>query len=175
MNSFFDFFDLEPTFALDNAVLKKVYLLKSRTYHPDYFTQATEIEKNNALEMTTRNNEAYKVLSDPMKRLEHILRLHGVLGEASEDKMDPAFLMEMMDINEKIMEMQMEGKTELVEQIRQEIQSKSEKMDTEAKSLKDAFDQSKEIEHLQSLKSYYFKKKYLARITEQLEGAQPDI
>jgi len=175
MKSYFDFFDLEPRFNLDEAVLKKAYLKKSREFHPDYFTQASEQEKNHALDMTTQNNEAYKALADPMKRLEHILRLFHVLGDAHTEKMDPSFLMEMMDINEQIMEVQMDGKTDLIQNIKTEINAKSHQMQAEAQNQMDAFDQSKALEHLEGLKSYYFKKKYLARIQEQLEGAQPEI
>jgi len=175
MDNYFKFFDLEPAFGIDQDRLKKAYLKKSREYHPDYFTLASDEEKRIALEMTTKNNTAYKVLSQPSKLLEHILRLHKILGSTGEEKMDPVFLMEMMEINEQIMEVQMEGDIDKVAAIKDKIQIKREAMDTDAATLKDAFDNDKSKDHLRGLKSYYFKKKYIARIMEQIEGNAPEM
>ncbi len=175
MENYFSFFDLEPAFNIDAAKLKKAYLIKSREFHPDYFSQASEEEKNRALDMTTRNNAAFKTLSDPVKRLEHILRLNNILGESKDEKMDPEFLMEMMDINEQIMEHKMEEGSTKADAIKADIDELSKGMDLEANGLKDAYDQSNETEHLQKLKAYFFKKKYIARILQQLEGEEPGM
>ncbi len=175
MKNYFQFFSLEPAFHLDEVALKRAYLLKSREFHPDYFTLASEEEKNHALDMTTQNNEAYKVLSDTTKRLEHILRIYQILTEGTEDKMDPAFLMEMMEINEMIMEVQMEKNEKLLLKVQAEILTKSKTMDEEANEHTVLFDQTKEMNHLEALKDYYFKKKYLRRILDRLEGIDPSV
>ena len=56
------------------------------------------------LELSTINNKAWQTLSDPAKRLEYILRQHELLVDGAKPALPADFLMEMMDINERLME-----------------------------------------------------------------------
>ena len=72
---YFTFFDLPLSFIIDEKVLKKKYYENSRKYHPDFFTQADEVGQEEALMLSTFNNNAYSTLSDIDKRIKYILQI----------------------------------------------------------------------------------------------------
>ena len=168
--NFFEFFGIEPSFYIDAAHLKKQYHVNSRKYHPDFFSQESETAKQEALEKTTQNNKAYKTLTEERSRIKYILELHDKISNDSEETMDPEFLMEMMDINEAIMELQFDEDVDKLAKVKEEIRLANENLDKEAKEWMKEFDATKNTDLLDAIKSYYFKKKYLWRIMERLEG-----
>ena len=106
MEHYFAFYGLPISFYPDEKALKKLFLETSRKFHPDYFTLASEDEKANALIQSSYNNDAYKVLSDEHSRLKYILDLKNILKEEGKNAIPQEFLMEMMELNEKVMELQ---------------------------------------------------------------------
>jgi molecular chaperone HscB len=88
------------------AGLDERFRALSRKLHPDRFARATPQERRYSLEQTTRLNEAYKTLKDPVRRAEHLLHLRGVQGDP---KMSPEFLEQTMEDREKLMEAKMSG------------------------------------------------------------------
>jgi molecular chaperone HscB len=95
----------EPSFD-EPAGLDEKFRALSRKLHPDRFARATPQERRYSLEQTTRLNEAYKTLKDPVRRAEHLLSLRGVQGDP---KMSPEFLEQTMQDREKLMEAKMSG------------------------------------------------------------------
>src|SRR5437763_11326780 len=67
----------EPSFD-EPAGLDERFRALSRKLHPDRFARATPQERRHSLEQTTRLNEAYRTLKDPVRRAEHLLQLRGV-------------------------------------------------------------------------------------------------
>jgi molecular chaperone HscB len=76
----------------------------------------------------------------------------------------------MMDINEAIMELQFDEDVDKLAKVKEEIRLANENLDKEAKEWMKEFDATKNTDLLDAIKSYYFKKKYLWRIMERLEG-----
>ena len=69
--NFFEFFKIPISLEPDLAELKRKYYLNSRKYHPDHFTMDSEEIQEEALEMSSLNNKAYKTLLDKVG-LQHI-------------------------------------------------------------------------------------------------------
>ena len=78
----------------------------SRKLHPDRFARATPQERRYSLEQTTRLNEAYKTLKDPVRRAEHLLALRGVKGDP---KMSAEFLEQTLEDRERLLEAKASG------------------------------------------------------------------
>ena len=78
LQSHFELFGLPPAFGLDGAALEKAYREIQSRVHPDRFAQAGDAERRASLQLTTRVNEAYRVLKDPVQRAKHLLELQGV-------------------------------------------------------------------------------------------------
>src|SRR5437667_4966819 len=95
----------EPSFDEPDGLDERFRAL-SRKLHPDRFARATAQERRYSLEQTTRLNEAYKTLKDPVRRAEHLLQLRGIKGDP---KMSPEFLEQTMEDREKLLEAKMSG------------------------------------------------------------------
>jgi len=93
------------TFDVDLPAAERAHRELSRALHPDKFVHATASERRAALEKAVEVNEAWRVVRDPIRRAEALLRLAGVtVGEGSEPKADPAFLMDMLEQREALAE-----------------------------------------------------------------------
>lgn len=92
-------------FDLDLGALEKTHRELSRALHPDRFATAGASERRASLEKMASVNEAWRVVRDPIRRAEALFRLAGApVGEASEPKPTPAFLMEVLEEREALAE-----------------------------------------------------------------------
>lgn len=173
MTNYFEFYDLAPSFLLDEGALKRLFYQKSREYHPDFYTLETEERQAEILVLSTLNNEAYKALSDFHKRMYHILDLHGHIAEEGKAKLPQAFLMEMMDVNEAIMELQFDPDLTATAKVKSDIATFKDQDRSAIQALLDkyTFDQPIESDLVQ-IRDYYFKHKYLLRLEENLDKIQ---
>ncbi len=93
------------SFDLDLTVVEKTHRELSRALHPDRFVGAGASERRAALAKAVEVNEAWRVVRDPVRRAEALLKLSGVpVGENHEPKVDPAFLMDMLEQREALAE-----------------------------------------------------------------------
>lgn len=101
--TYFDALGLERRQALDPQRLEQRFRESAKEVHPDRFSQSSPIERKLALEHTTLVNQAYRALKDPASRAEYLLALEGVVvGKEEARTQDPAFLMEMLELQEAI-------------------------------------------------------------------------
>jgi molecular chaperone HscB len=91
------------SYDVDLAVIEKTHRELSRALHPDRHVGAMASERREALARAIEVNEAWRILRDPIRRAEALLRLSGVgVGEESEPKAAPEFLMDMLDQREEL-------------------------------------------------------------------------
>lgn len=167
---YFDFYDLAVSFLLDEGDLRHKFLQKSKQYHPDFYTLDTQEKQDEILALSTKNNEAYKVLSDPDKRLKYILEKKGLLGDAANNKMSPEFLMEMMEVNEAVMELQFDFDATAYQKIVEQVAQEEQQLQDEVQPLLEKYDDSTTNKEavLQKILDYYLQKRYLRRLKQNL-------
>src|SRR6516225_6451682 len=103
MNDPFETLGVEARFDLDLAALSQHHRDLSKALHPDRYSGAGAAERRLSLGRAIDVNEAFRVLKDPIRRAEALLRRAGVpVGETSEPKPPPALLMEMMEAREEL-------------------------------------------------------------------------
>ncbi|EHQ30678.1 Fe-S protein assembly co-chaperone HscB [Mucilaginibacter paludis] len=166
--SYFEFYGLPESFTIDAKVLKNKFYELSKRYHPDFYANESEARQQEILELSTLNNKAYQVLSNPPKLTEYILQQHGLLAEGDKHQLAPDFLMEMMEINENLMEVDDEAgllaiKTQLAgieNDLNAQLSSLIKNYETD--------NQANKITTLKNIKDIYFKQKYLLRIKDSL-------
>ena len=109
MIDYFSLVGIPRKYGIDVRELRRKYLQQSRETHPDYHTQAGEEEIRKKEEESASLNIAWNKLSDDRLRLEYLLQLEKIPQDDS--TLPPSFLMEMMDLNERLEE---DGRTEAV-------------------------------------------------------------
>jgi len=103
MHNHFDLFGLSPMFSIEGEALERSYREIQSKVHPDRFAHAGDAERRASLQWTTRVNEAYRTLKDPVQRARHILELHGVdVAFETNTAMPPEFLMQQMELRESL-------------------------------------------------------------------------
>src|SRR3954470_23143809 len=101
----FELFGLQPAFKLDTEALERAYREIQSQVHPDRYAHAGDAERRASLQWTTRVNEAYRVLKNPVQRASHLLSLHGVdVGFETNTAMRAQFLMQQMELRESLEE-----------------------------------------------------------------------
>lgn len=161
--TYFELFNLPITLNVDTSGLSKKYFELQRRYHPDRFGQSTEAEKEEALQVSSQINSAYKILKDQDETIKYVLQLKGLLEEEEKYQLSPDFLMEVMELNEELEEGMTETIQAKIDQLKKELYATVETIITD---YQEGLTSEKE---LLQVKEYYFKKKYLDRMVENLE------
>lgn len=157
--NYFELFDLPIALKVDNQGLSKKYFELQKKFHPDYYGNESDAEKDAALEMSSQINKAFKTFQSPDETIKYVLQLKGLLEEEEKYVLPPGFLMEVLELNE----MKMDGATP--EEINTRANALQEEIYAEAASIINNYREGITTnDELQSVKKYYYKKKYLDRL-----------
>jgi molecular chaperone HscB len=148
---FFAFFGLPKKLNVDLAKLEREFYLLSRKLHPDVYAQADEQEREWSLEQSSRLNDAYRALKDPIKRTQYLLRLEGVeleeqsksatekaraTGEMKKQVVPPELLEEVFELNMQLEEARMNKKMDEDDpSLNQEIQEQKTNLEKKYEAL----------------------------------------
>lgn len=170
-NNYFELYELPLTFQVDELKLKKKFYELSKRFHPDFYVNESAEKQAEILELSTLNNKAYQVLSDPLKRIEYVLSLHDMLAEGDKYVLPQDFLMDMMDVNEALMEMEFDHDELKLAQLSTQIDEMELSLFDELKRYTDESDLKEGADSesiLLKIKDIWYRQKYLMRIRESL-------
>jgi molecular chaperone HscB len=171
MTNFFDFYQLPVSFKINEATLKQHFLRNSKQFHPDFYTLESEEKQNEILELATINNHAYKTLHNPDTRLRHLLEIHHALDAEGEAKLPQAFLMDMMDINENLMELEFDFEEARFQETQHAINHLEQDLQA---AVADSLEKMPLMpDDVKKIKDFYLKRRYLLRIKENLSKFAP--
>ncbi len=150
---YFSFFGLPRKLELDVAQLEREFYRMSRKLHPDVFARASAKEQSWALEQSSRLNDAYRTLRDPIERTKYLLTLEGVqleeqsrsatdkaraTGEEKKQVVPPDLLEEVFDLNMQLQELKAEKKMGADDpELRQELAGRKQAFEAKLKGLDD--------------------------------------
>ena len=104
---YFALFGLPLGYTLDLGALEAGWKRLQRAAHPDRFARADDAQKRLALQWSTRINEAYAVLKDPVQRAAYLCGLLGLQVDAqSSAQLPQEFLETQMLLREEHAELQ---------------------------------------------------------------------
>ncbi len=163
--TYFELFGIPVSLRVDPAKLQTRFFELSRKYHPDFFSNAGTEAQADSLEKSALLNKAWKTFQDPDATIQYVLKSKGILEEDEKYELPAAFLMEVLEINEELMDMNDSRGDELLNRTKEiengiyaQVQPIIENYDDETVSEKE----------LLQVKAYYYKKKYLDRIKKQI-------
>jgi molecular chaperone HscB len=157
--NYFEMFGLPVGFYIDQPSLNRTYIQLQKKYHPDFHGQDSEEERTEALEQSSMVNRAYRTFKSPDLTMQYFLQIKGLIEEGEAYKLPPAFLMEVMEINEH----KMDGASK--EEVDEKANALQNEIFTEVKDILDNYDDSlATVEDHFRIKEYYYKKKYIDRL-----------
>jgi molecular chaperone HscB len=114
---------LTPSYDVDLAALERAFFERSKTMHPDRVATAPAAERVVALSRSRALNDAYQLIKRPVSRAEYLLERAGVtIGD--NERLDPAFLMEILELREELAEARAAGNLPLVEKLQRAMQAR---------------------------------------------------
>lgn len=103
---YFAFFGLPQKLRIDPAELEQRFHRLSWKLHPDNFVGTSESERALSLERSSQLNDAYRMLRDPIARVEYLLAREGVRKEGrTRQQAPPELLEEVFELNEGLDEL----------------------------------------------------------------------
>ncbi|MBI5858589.1 MAG: Fe-S protein assembly co-chaperone HscB [Sphingobacteriales bacterium] len=165
--NYFDLFEIPVQLKVDKTRLPEKYFELSRKFHPDFFINNPEKEKAEALEKSALLNKAFKTFQNPDETIKYVLQLKGLLREEEKYELPPDFLLEVLELNEQLMD----GDESVKENIQHSIDNIQSSIYEPVKKIVEGYQEGiTSKEELLQVKEYYYKKKYLDRIRQQLNG-----
>jgi molecular chaperone HscB len=112
-------------------------------------------------------NKALKTFKNDDETIKYVLQLKQLLEEEEKYQLPPEFLAEMMELNEDLMEVDDSS----LEETETKISQLEKHLYDKVQNIVEYYNEDNTTnEQLLLVKDYYFKKKYLKRILERLDG-----
>jgi len=119
----FALFGLAPAYEVDLAALERAFFERSKALHPDRVAAAPAAERVAALSRSRALNDAYQLIKKPIARAEYLLERAGVtIGD--NERLDPTFLMEVLELREELAAARAAGATTLVATLQGAMQAR---------------------------------------------------
>ena len=101
--NYFELFGLEPNFFIDQNDLSSKLKRLLQSTHPDRHTQGGSQQQMLAMQKTTRLNDAFAVLKDPVKRAQYLLLVVKDIDTTNDHTVnDTEFLMQQLELREEL-------------------------------------------------------------------------
>lgn len=175
---YFSFFDIPRKLKVDDEHLKQRFYMLSRVLHPDKYTHRSEVERRNSLDATAILNDGYRILRDPIKRAEYVLRGEGFeIGEQRSKDVPPELLEEVFELNMALDELRA-GDREVVPQLEEyrrkflEMQNRID-ADLDSQFLKHDAQTAKEPQReiLSDIRSILNRRRYIRNLVSEVDKA----
>jgi molecular chaperone HscB len=169
---YFAVFGFPRKLWLETSLLEQKFLQLSWKLHPDNFVNASESERELSLKRSSELNDAYRVLRDPVSRVEYLLEIEGERKEGEKKQQAPPELLEeVFELNESLDELReaqssgrdlSELKTRL-QSAEQNVQEKLNEVDAQLQSVAREWDAAVDTNATSEAR-----KKLMARMNELL-------
>lgn len=101
--NYFELFELEEVFNINEVLLEKKYDQLMLKYHPDRYVNKSDIERKEVALISATINDAYQTLKFPLKRISYILKLHNIdLNNQERTSFTNDLLIEQMKLREEL-------------------------------------------------------------------------
>ncbi|MBU6177781.1 MAG: Fe-S protein assembly co-chaperone HscB [Bacteroidetes bacterium] len=163
--NYFELFELPLQFEVDAKKIRPKFLELSRRFHPDFHSQENEVNQQKVMEQSALINKGWQVFQEPLATLHYVLQLLGKIKEQENPVLSADFLMEMMELNERLTE----GDQDQQLQLKEEINRYEKELYEGIKSILKSPPTVVTDTDLEKIKEYYYQQKYLNRIQERIQ------
>lgn len=169
----FELFDLPVAFDVDTQQLADRYRELQRSLHPDRFANASERERRLSIQHAAHVNEAFQTLKSSLRRARYLLQLKGVeFDDEKETHLDPAFLMEQMELREALADVKSEADSLAgLNRIMGDIKARQKAMESQLRELFSDDTDDKRLEAKQLVQ----KMQFLIRLQQEAEELEEEL
>ena len=166
--NYFELFGLTVSTHIDLKDLDEKFTLLQKQFHPDKFSNSTDIEKRLALQISSYLNDGYITLREFITRVEYILKIKKFDIDESKTLFDEDFLEEQIELNETIERLKIEqGENERVSILTIDL---SNKMEVLVKSINDYLSQTEYDMVWNNLAKYKFYRNHLLELEPMVKS-----
>ena len=127
----FELFGLPARISIDTAALEARYHELQREVHPDRFAAAPDAERRASMQWTTRVNEAYRTLKNPVERARYLLELNGVdVAFETNTAMPADFLGRQLELREALELAEAEKDTGALDRLRAALRIETKELES---------------------------------------------
>ena len=138
--NYFEIFSLQECFDLNMDKLAAEYKNLQSQIHPDKFSDADDVSRLQALQLSSIVNDAFDTLKSPLKRAAYILTLNGINPEEHNQKhLGETLLMQQMDWRDQLDYATEEEDLDAIEALKQEVIEERESCITEFQDCVNAY------------------------------------
>lgn len=101
-DNYFKLLGLPVSFDIDKESLNNNYHEIQKSVHPDKFANTSDLERRLSVQKAAQINDALETLKNPLRRSIYLLSLYGVELSENDTSIDPAFLMEQIELRENL-------------------------------------------------------------------------
>ena len=169
---YFALFEMPRKLSIEMAGLEQKFLQLSWKLHPDNFVNAPREEQELSLKRSSELNDAYRVLRDPVARVEYLLKLQSARKEGEhKQQAPPELLEEVFELNESLDELreakaggvELEGLKSHLESAQKNFQTKLGEVDAQLQGAAREWDAAIDANRDEDVR-----KKIMARLNELL-------
>lgn len=164
----FALFGLPRSYSVDLAELDRLYREVQARVHPDKHVHLGDTERRLAMQWSTRINEAYQTLRQPLSRAKYLLALAGIDVD-QERRMSPEFLMQQMEWREAVAEARAALAVDELERLHLRLKGE---MAQQYQKLQGEFEASSLAKAADLLRQLMFQEKLLAEIDDAFAAAE---
>lgn len=165
--NYFQIFAIEPDLKIDATALRNTLHQLARKYHPDLGQNANQDQEPSLAEI----NVGYEVLRDFKKRMAYLLFLYR--GKECKMELGTEFLLEMLELNERIQDWQANPLDREREELLRLLKAKDEELRQEYQELWQNFNLNSCSEaEVKSLEHYLAQQQYLDRLQQKLKPVE---
>ena len=121
----FEVLRIEPRFDVDLVAVEKRVRDLSRVLHPDRHAGASAGQRRMSLGRAIDVNEAWRIVRDPIRRAEALLRRAGAQPADQDAKADPRFLVDFMEQREALSEAKRKGDKREIDRLASSVRARS--------------------------------------------------
>lgn len=169
-NNFFELFELPVSYDVDLNQIQKTYMKLQKLVHPDKFASGSDQEKRLSMQQTSWINEALATMKDPVLRANYLLQLKGTdSDQGSETTMDAAFLMQQLEMRERLENIKQEADPLSV------LDEMDKKIKNTTKTIMDGFAKSYEENQFDDAREWVRKLQFMRKAKKEIDTLSADI
>ena len=180
-DNYFSLLGLALSFDVDKTLLNHNYHEIQKSIHPDKFANASDLERRLSVQKAAQINDALETLKNPLRRSIYLLSLYDVSLSDNDTSIDPAFLMEQMELRENLSEVDSKDDPlgeldDILDDVNSRIkQAITLLADLFEKLLSDDHNKESEGHLLKEAKALTLKMQFLNRLQEECLNKEEDL